>query len=169
LQWLLENGADPDIRLRLDKYGGSVHQPRTPMTLAAKLADPTALIMLIAYGAKLDPVAIFHATGGMRYPRNGTATLQVLIDAGADVNSVSKRWLTPLYHATRYQRIDTLKVLLERGADPDIRSGKHRTSARECAKAEGRKEYEELMQEAKPWIRRSKRIEKRVERGVVRS
>ncbi len=48
------------------------------------------------------------------------ATVKKFIEYGADVNEMSNG-LTPLMFAARYNKIDILKYLMEKGADKDIR------------------------------------------------
>jgi ankyrin repeat protein len=93
----------------------------------------------------MDPEAIFYAIG-ISYQRNGTATLEALIDHGANVNYVSKRWCTPLHYAVYRGTLDKVRLLLERGADPDIKVLGGRRSAFESAKARDRMEMCDLME-----------------------
>jgi hypothetical protein len=85
---LLGYGADTKHHVETGPEG-TRRQPNTPLAETAKLSDPTALRVLFFHGAKMDPEAMFHAIGA-RGQRNGTATLQVLVEHGADVNYVSK-------------------------------------------------------------------------------
>jgi uncharacterized protein len=48
------------------------------------------------------------------------ATVKKFIEYGADVNEMSNG-LTPLMFAARYNKVDILKYLLEKGADKDIK------------------------------------------------
>jgi len=68
----------------------------------------------------MDPEAIYHAIGIARRRPSGTATLKVLIDHGADVNFMSKRWCTPLHYAVHQNLKDRVKVLVDHSADPNI-------------------------------------------------
>jgi len=68
----------------------------------------------------MDPEAIFHAIGIGRRRPSGTATLKVLIDHGADVNFMSKRWCTPLHYAVQRNLKDRVKMLVDHGANPSI-------------------------------------------------
>jgi ankyrin repeat protein len=103
--------------------------------------------ILLSYGAEMDPEAIFFAIGfGRQF--NGTATLEMLIDHGADVNHVSHRWRTPLIHAVWYQREKDLRVLLAHGADPTILGTKGGGSALDIAKARRRMDFVRLMEVA---------------------
>ncbi|KAF1917523.1 ankyrin repeat-containing domain protein [Ampelomyces quisqualis] len=145
LRWLLDQGADPNL-MSETRETGSCARPATPLARAAKLSDPTSLELLFSYGARMDPEAIFHAIG-IRHQPNGTATLGALIHHGANVNHISRRWVTPLYHAVRRNQMEKLKLLLQHGADPDL--SYMDISALDCAKKEGRLEMYELMQGAR--------------------
>jgi ankyrin repeat protein len=146
LRWLLEHGANPNTRLEVITMG-SVTQPRTAMALASRLSDPSPLELLLSFGAEMDPDAIFYAIGNRRQ-NNGTATLKVLLDNGADVNFVSRHWCTPLHRASRGNQPEELKLLLEYGADPNFKPLNWNFSALERAKQDGRTEMYEIMKTA---------------------
>lgn len=44
----------------------------------------------------------------------------ILIDNGADVNVSDSAGMTPIMHAVRYELEDCIKLLISRGADPDL-------------------------------------------------
>jgi hypothetical protein len=129
------------------RFPGSCLQSSTPLAKAATLSDPTPLQMLLSHGAKMDPEALFHAIG-IRSQANGMSTLMMLIEHGADVNYVSERWCTPLYHCVRLHQESKLRLLLQHGADPDGRSLIGGTTALEYAKERGRMNLYGLMKEA---------------------
>jgi ankyrin repeat protein len=118
----------------------------TPLADAAVLSDPTALRTLLSYGAT-DPDAMFHAIG-LRRQHNGTATMEALIENGADVNYVSRRWSTPLHRAIRVYDEEKLMLLLDHGADPSVRSLGGRWSALEVAMDLGRADLVDVMEAA---------------------
>lgn len=95
----------------------------------------------------MDPLALFSAIG-VRGQRNGIATMAVLIDHGADVNYVSKKWATPLDHAVRHNAKEKLLYLLKHGADPTIRCKVGRTTPIEYAQERGREELYEILKAA---------------------
>jgi hypothetical protein len=85
----------------------------------------------------MDPLALFDAIK-VRGHRNGTATMAVLIDHGADVNYMAKNWATPLLHS----------VLLKHGADPTIRGRVGKDTPAECAQRRGDQELFEILKAA---------------------
>ncbi|KAF2821566.1 hypothetical protein CC86DRAFT_459173 [Ophiobolus disseminans] len=85
LRWFLDRGADPDIRLR--RHRNSCSTILSPMAEAARLGLTSELLMLFEFNATLDPEAMFYAIGVMRDRAHpGTATMQILLDHGADIN-----------------------------------------------------------------------------------
>jgi ankyrin repeat protein len=136
--------ANPDLMSKR-QLTESCHQTTSPMADAATLSDPSALDNLLSHGARLNPLAIFHAIG-IRAQRNGTSMLKVLVEHGADVTYVSKRWGTLLCYAVRMRRDDQLEVLMDAGADAEIESLNTKDSALENAKEVGQMKYYELMQ-----------------------
>jgi len=61
-------------------------------------------------------------------------TIEVLLDAGADVNAVQHGGFTPLLEAAQTGQAEVVELLLERGADPDAKLDDGRT-ATELARA----------------------------------
>lgn len=146
LRWLLEHGADPNVMAERPPGAAlSIHR-WTPLANAAELTDPTALQILLSYGAELDPQALFHAIGAYPRQRNGIATMAVLIDHGADVNYVAEKWATPLHLAVRRNSKEKVRYLLERGADPTLRYKEGGTTASEYALQCGRTELHEILE-----------------------
>ena len=144
---LLDAGADPSIA---DKYGDSSlhaaingqcstrtiqeildHGARvnavnkdgaTPLLLACSTAHVEAVKFLLK--AKADP-NLAYADGDTSLHVAIAAdcskeTIQDIIDHGAEVNTVNKRGRTALLLGCFYRQIDSVKVLLEAGADPSI-------------------------------------------------
>ena len=60
--------------------------------------------------------------------KGDVATVKKLIDLGADVNAKS-RGMTPLMFAARYNHCDIINVLLENGADADIKDSRMKFTA----------------------------------------
>jgi ankyrin repeat protein len=61
------------------------------------------------------------------------ATIEALIDAGADPDAVDMGGVTPLHRAVRNRCAAAVKVLLERGADPR-RKNRNGSTAAQLAK-----------------------------------
>lgn len=51
---------------------------------------------------------------------NNTGEIKRLIDKGADVNGQNKYGMTPLLTAVSYSCVESVKLLLELGADPNL-------------------------------------------------
>ena len=51
---------------------------------------------------------------------NNTEEIKRLIAKGADVNGQNKYGMTPLLTAVSYSRVESVKLLLELGADPNL-------------------------------------------------
>lgn len=121
IEFLLENGADPNIA---DEIG------ETPLHCAALSGDCVSIRRLLDAGA--DPNAKTHAYGsfGGESPLHEACTLeqkenaacvQMLIQAGARVNECCERGCTPLWKAVTRKDPDRLvKLLLRAGADIDM-------------------------------------------------
>ena len=128
IEFLLENGADPNIA---DEQGD------TPLHCAALKADKFLVRRLLDAGA--DPNAKKNVYGShvgdaplhsacMLEKKDSAACVQMLIQAGARVNVRDEMGKTPLYWAVLVMRKDPdtlVKVLLRAGADIDmVRQGR---------------------------------------------
>ncbi|MEW6323306.1 MAG: ankyrin repeat domain-containing protein [Acidobacteriota bacterium] len=134
-------------------------QPGTPLARAAQAGDVAAIRTLVAQGA--DPNA-FDASGqtALHWAARGghpvgphrcrgehaewPKVIAALVDLGASVDAVDRRravpggssgW-TPLHVALHHEQFAVAALLLERGANPNIRSGQGR-SVLEVASSEG--------------------------------
>ena len=144
---LLDTGADTNI---IDKYGDScLHAAMhghcsteviqkildhgahvnavnkdgaTPLLLACSTAQTEAVKLLL--GAMADPnIAYADGDTSLHTAIAGDCskeTIQEIIDHGADVNAMNKRGRTALLLGCFYRQMDSVKVLLETGADPTI-------------------------------------------------
>ncbi|MEZ5364404.1 MAG: ankyrin repeat domain-containing protein [Bryobacterales bacterium] len=121
---LLDRGADPN---QADKGG------MTPLQHAAANQDRAMMRMLLAKGARVNDANTFggqvkHGEIALKgltplmlaAPHGSPSALRVLLDAGAEINGRDSRGMTPLMLAAASSRQDrrTIKLLLERGADP---------------------------------------------------
>ena len=147
VKFLLDTGADPNIT---DKYGESclyaaLHghcnaatlqemlahgahvntlnkDGATPLLLACSTAQADAVMLLLEERADpniayADGDASLHAAIAADCSKE---TIQEIIDHGADVNAVNSRGRTALLLGCFYRQMDSVKVLLEAGADPSV-------------------------------------------------
>ena len=144
---LLDIGADPNIA---DKFGDSclhaaIHghcstetiqkildhdahvnavnkDGASPLLLACSTAQTEAVKLLL--GAMADPnIAYADGDTSLHTAIAGDCsneTIQEIIDHGAHVNAMNKRGRTALLLGCFYRQMDSVKVLLEAGADPTI-------------------------------------------------
>jgi len=116
-----------------------------PLHHAARQGNVEATRALLAGGADVDQTTGDHTTPLLMAAVNGQWDLaRVLLDAGADPTIASDAGATPLYavlerewqprasyaHPTEYQQQETtylemMELLLEAGADPNVRLNKH--------------------------------------------
>jgi ankyrin repeat protein len=123
---LLDKGADPNLRLKRrppylnvpqDRGGDTIlSQGATPLLRAARAGDAPFAKLLLEHGARVDLASAYGVTplmaaagveyglrvtrGRIRTDENVLATMQVLMDAGADVNA---RMVTEENAGTNYQ------------------------------------------------------------------
>jgi ankyrin repeat protein len=164
---LLDLGADPDAT---DATGA------TPLTTASQEgADPAIVEMLVAAGAKLDfltavnlerydvALALLAEDPG-RLGREGRDTVALhlavnkknhdavrwLIAHGVDVDAKRPMWdcnHTALHMTVENGDIALARMLLDAGADPDIRDDKYRATALGWADFFGREDFAKLVRE----------------------
>jgi ankyrin repeat protein len=139
-----ENGSAPVVE-RLVKAGVSANTTgplgETALHLCARTGKPEAVRALLAHGATVDTIENWRGQTPLMWAAaegHGDA-MKVLIEAGADVNARSSiiawerqrteeprdKWLppgglTPLLFTAREGRVDSARVLLDRGADINI-------------------------------------------------
>ncbi|KAI4917882.1 uncharacterized protein J4E92_008819 [Alternaria infectoria] len=145
LRWFLDHGANPNTKSV--RRGASCLQPCTPLAAAAEFDDDAPLKLLLAYGAEMDPLALFHAIG-VRGQANGMATTIALVEHGADVNYMASLWATPLHHAVNWGAKEKLVYLLENGADPRRGSRSSEDTPAMFAKAKKQPELVKILEEA---------------------
>ena len=104
-------GADPDA---IAEAGWG------PLHLASRHADLGVLRALVAAGADIELqdqrngwTPLLHAI----HVRNGQA-VAALIEAGTDVNRTGESGITPLIMASGYGMTETVRLLLDSGANP---------------------------------------------------
>jgi len=148
VEFLLEHGADPNIR---DKYGS------TPLLYAAMFGNSKVVEVLLEHGA--DPnirnkngFTPLHYAAAFDYPKivetlhkeglsddditplkaaaefNYPEVVKLLLEHGANPNIQDYKYgWTPLHFAVSLCHVDVARVLLDHGADPTIRDNEGRT------------------------------------------
>jgi ankyrin repeat protein len=114
-QRLIAAGADANAR---NEYGSF------PLAEAAAIGNPEMIALLLDAGAVADAANADGQTALMTVARtSNVAAAKRLIDAGADVNRAETwRGQTPLMWAAAQGQPDMIRLLLEHGAEPDVRS-----------------------------------------------
>ena len=94
----------------------------TPLADAARAGDLATIRTLIAHGSDPNEAAgqnnwspLLHAIH-----KHQNASVEALLDGGADINRLSGDGITPLMMAAGYGYTDTVQLLLRRGANPKI-------------------------------------------------
>ena len=106
---LLEEKADPDI------FSESYAEP---LFTAPNFA--TNLKILINSGTNINNYGIGRIPLSIAASRGLNDIINILLDAGANINAQGLYGYTALHEAICYNHIDTAIILLSRGADPNI-------------------------------------------------
>ena len=113
-------GSEPDIRLRPIVAGALGTAVLYPIHLACARGDPR-IVALVVDPATLELRDSHHCTPAMTAARcDHLAALQVLLDAGADVNAVDQTGQSMLLEATRIGRLSTVDLLLRHSARVEL-------------------------------------------------
>jgi ankyrin repeat protein len=111
---LIEAGADVDIR--------NVKQA-TPLILAANWGKPECVAYLLKQGADIHARTLFGDTPLLLASRTATEPhtecVQMLLKAGSEANARNPDGETPLLLAAQAGAVETMKALLEAGANPE--------------------------------------------------
>ena len=108
----------------------------TPLLAALGNEHPSIALFLLAHGAKIDSRGGLGQTAlYMASSRGYTEVVQSLIDRGADLNTVCDDMdnddfdakFTPLSVASKNERFEVARVLLEQGADANYRDNRGRS------------------------------------------
>ncbi|KAJ9132954.1 hypothetical protein NKR19_g9203 [Coniochaeta hoffmannii] len=111
LQWMLEHGADPNIK---DERG-------TPLTTAIVQDDVAAARMLLDHGATAEPHLIYRAIDANKgLDLSSEEMLRLLIAAEVDVDYVVPGRGTALHYAAWLGNKEKVQMLLRLGANPNI-------------------------------------------------
>ncbi|MBI1761137.1 MAG: ankyrin repeat domain-containing protein [Acidobacteria bacterium] len=108
VRYLLKKGADPNVSNRAGL---------TPLMLA--VGDPEKLALLLESGAKVNAVSAEGKSALLlaAAQKRALPAVKLLLRKGAQVNQQDKRGGTALLMAARNGDVETLQLLLERGAD----------------------------------------------------
>jgi ankyrin repeat protein len=131
---LLEAGADPNTKITGDaviwRYGFSLwfmYGGITPLMLSrvAKVSQ-----LLIDYGARVNDrdehgrTALMIAVFFDHYYDDNNIITEMLIKNRADINAQNNAGLTALYYAINHANIEAIKLLVENGANVNIRDNR---------------------------------------------
>ncbi|MBN1699762.1 MAG: ankyrin repeat domain-containing protein [Spirochaetales bacterium] len=92
----------------------------TPLLEAASSGDSAMAAFLLAKGADVEAKNLLHRSPldiTCYSDRGDLQTVKVLLEAGADCESVNKEGETPLYSALRSGKIDIAEYLISKGAN----------------------------------------------------
>ncbi len=130
---LLSAGADPNAR------GGAFNLPPLYGVTALRSVLPLARLLLDAGANPTDGESLFHAAEHDRED-----ALQLLLEAGADLNGSGDWGNTPLYFLLRWWDVEReprvhrgILWLLAHGADPNVTCGAERENALHAAVRRG--------------------------------
>jgi hypothetical protein len=147
---LLEQGADikgVDIHSKEMEervLTGPASAGFTPLMFAAAEGNAEVVRLLLAHGADVNAVCSAKSPSVKNGPLGlasftalilaaaygGPDTIKVLLDHGANVNAQDQRGMTPLMLAISTDRADArvVRLLLEKGADPSIKTTSNETA-----------------------------------------
>lgn len=115
---LLEAGADVNKAADMDERNGL-----TPLHIAAELAMENLVDLFLAHGASVHSLTATMTTPLYRAARGGSVKiLQLLYEAGSDVNATSWDDYIPLMEGVSWSNHDAMDLLLSWGADPEFRN-----------------------------------------------
>ena len=128
---LLNNGADPNKLIR-------AHYLSLPLQIAVYSGNAMIVDILLKRGAKLNQPAgepLLHTAcrgaaeceiacevGETRSVEHTLSTVRLLLQYGLDVNAISDDRETALYRACKTQQLQVAQILLEAGADVNLKS-----------------------------------------------
>jgi ankyrin repeat protein len=111
---LLSGGADPNAQ---EKNGG-----QTALMWAISERHPAITKELVQHGADVNAHSKYGSTALTFAAQGDPDSARILLAAGADPNATMPEWgLTPLIIASTMGRTDVVSVLLDNGADPNMK------------------------------------------------
>lgn len=97
---------------------------RAPLTLSTRLSRWPTMKLLINAGARAEALPGVLITPASR---GDLRTMSLLLDAGADIDSMDRAWRTAMLGAIENGKVEAVRFLLDNGANPDggRSSGRH--------------------------------------------
>ena len=113
---LLKAGADANGTSGVNADAG---EGEPALMAAARTGNVDVVKSLLSHGAAVDATERWHQQTALMWAAaaNSAATVQALLDAGADVKAKSEGGFTALHYAARAGALDAARVLLTAGAD----------------------------------------------------
>lgn len=154
-KWLLDHGADPNLGPPLSPQprSSSVTNSGAALNTAAALSSPATIDLLIQYGAKLENSLPLHAAAVSDVKPDGERIPMIahLLELGVDINGTDEKrgmsaFGTPLLHAVRWGRMETVRFLLMRGADVRVKVLGGEVTALDLARQTGKEELIALVE-----------------------
>ncbi len=120
VRFLLENGADPNIRAQTNPEDESTI---SPIELAAIAEDCEYLRLLLKHGANPNTALSYgdRTVIGGAVMNNRMGNVRILIEAGADLNHQDISGSTVMITAAGINKFDMVYLFLQKGADPKIK------------------------------------------------
>ena len=124
---LLTAGAHPDGQASC-RGGGGVDGDRTALHFACEQANLATVTALLEHGADVNVAdrqheRPLHVAVRCRHSASAVDIVRALCRRGADVDAVNRTACSPLYIASFYDCSTAVSLLLEHGADVNLRCG----------------------------------------------
>lgn len=152
VKWFLDHGADSTLgspRIRLPK-SGLVSDTGCILECAACCSSISTFDLLLERGARLDKI---FALDEVAPKEDKIAMMEHLLELGVDVdkfrhNPHHSDQGTPLHRAIRFGRVQSVRFLSERGADPHFKDSPRGCTPLEGTETSASPEIQELVRNA---------------------
>ena len=146
------NNSHLDTIKLLISYGADINATRndgiTTLMIAAKVGDQKSVEYLLQNGADINLITNQGADAFIYATQYGNVSCaELLLNAGADINHMDKDG-TALHNATREGKYDSVKFLLEKGINYNLKNPEGET-ALDIAKTKDDKRIISILQKAK--------------------
>ncbi|XP_063079589.1 ankyrin repeat and SOCS box protein 2-like isoform X2 [Engraulis encrasicolus] len=126
VEWLLAQGADPDI---------ANNDKETPLFKATERGNPELVALLLNHGASVNKLCIQGWTAlHEAISQDNVEIAEMLVKAKAKVNMVNHFGLSPLFVAAQSGHVNALRFILKHGADINSQAEDGATALYEAAK-----------------------------------